>query len=65
MTKLTKRTFEAIAQMIGTQIEHAGNDCCRAQLEWLAIALGDYLATTNTLFDYARFIKACGVKEVK
>lgn len=62
---LTKQHFEAIAKIIETQIEHAGNECCQAQLEWLAMAIGDYLSTTNTLFDYTRFIKACGIREVK
>ena len=65
MTKLTKQHFQAVAQIIATQIEHAGNECCISQLEWLATALADYLATTNTLFDYARFIQVCGIRRVK
>jgi hypothetical protein len=60
---MQKRHFEYIAQIIANMPDHAPS--LRTQKESTARAFADACAATNSKFDYAHFLRACGIGESK
>ena len=61
MYNMTKKHYEAIANIIASQYENANmNDYGRYRM---AYELASYFTIDNPKFDRARFLQACGIDE--
>lgn len=58
---MTKKHFEAIARDIREELELADSPDAQRTLDRLVVRLGTTFLDCNDLFDYNRFVRACGL----
>lgn len=60
MATMTRQHFELIARAVKDSREHWTNESPKRAIDGVAETLADALAKTNSNFDRARFLTACG-----